>query len=125
MASSIFTPRFTYEYLNEGQLTADVIINENLNRGDILNNATFTSHSVAAEPGAPTDGDTYIIATSATGTDWEGHDDDVAYYKSGWYFVTPYEGMRGWILSLTPDTLVVYDGTNWKRWDGAAWVTAF
>lgn len=81
----------------------------------IVINMTTTS-----PPGSPSDGDTYVVAASATG-DWSGQDDNVAIWDASespaaWNFVTPTDGMAVWNLA---------DDTQY-RWDAgvspAAWV---
>lgn len=63
----------------------------------------------------PADGDTYIVAASAT-KDWSGHDDDVAVwdeYGSQWLFATPSEG---WICYVADEQkLAAYDGSQWSN----------
>ena len=61
------------------------------------------SATTIAEPGAPSNGDAYIVPPSATGTNWAGQDGDIAYYDGSatggsdvWVFFTPVEGMRLW-----------------------------
>lgn len=47
--------------------------------------------------GAPVDGDTYIVATSAIGA-WAGQDLNIAVYFSGWVFVTSFTGMQAFVV---------------------------
>lgn len=47
------------------------------------------SATTTAPPGSPGVGDSYIVASPATGV-WEGHEDQIAYYiDGGWRFVPP------------------------------------
>lgn len=47
---------------------------------------------LTAPPVSPAEGDSYLIATGASG-DWVGHDGDVAVYSNGgWVFHTPRAG---------------------------------
>lgn len=49
---------------------------------------------MAAPPGAPVDGQCWLVASSPTG-DWIGHAGDIACRETGtWLFVTPRDGMR-------------------------------
>lgn len=70
------------------------------------------SRTTTAEPGSPANGDTYIVPTGATGTNWSGQDGKVAHYYGGsWKFWTPVEGTRVWVND--EDQVVVYNSTLW------------
>lgn len=75
---------------------------------------TVDPKSVTAQPGSPTNGAVYILASVHTGALWGPRlENDIAiFYTAGWIFVTPLEG---WTL---------YDRVNNKYWlfDGATWV---
>jgi len=48
-------------------------------------------------PGAPSEGDVYLITAVAAG-DWAGHEDDLTqYYNSAWAFYTPSAGWVCWV----------------------------
>jgi hypothetical protein len=67
---------------------------------------------LTAPPGSPALGDSYIVATGATG-DWAGHDGEVAVYTgSGWAFGAP---RVGW-LALVEDESVLsaYKSGGWS-----------
>lgn len=87
---------------------------------EIILNASVVSATTTAEPGAPTDGDLYIVPASATGTDWAGQDGDLAYFDGtasggadSWVFITPWEGLS--FRAADSDFVWLYDGTNWTR----------
>jgi len=71
------------------------------------------SRTTIAEPGAPAAGDTYIIPSGATGTDWANYSaNDIAHYYGGaWHNYTPTEGIRLWIND--ENETVIYDGAAW------------
>jgi hypothetical protein len=70
------------------------------------------SRVTTAQPGSPSEGDTYLLPASSTGTDWAGHDGELAHYYGGaWSFYTPAEGWRVWVND--EDDLIAYDGSNW------------
>jgi len=70
------------------------------------------SRTTTAQPGSPAAGDTYILPTGATGTDWAGDDGKIAHYYGGtWKFWTATEGARVWVND--EDQCVVYDGGAW------------
>jgi len=71
------------------------------------------SSTTTAEPGSPSEGDTYIIPGSATGTDWATYtQDDIAHYYNGvWTNYTPNEG---WIVYVNDaDVIAKFNGTDW------------
>ena len=80
-----------------------------------LGNLAVIDRDLATPPGSPSDGDTYIVATSGTG-DWSGEDGNIAYYDgthSAWQFATPAEGWRCY----------VQDENVWLFHNGSAWTT--
>jgi hypothetical protein len=85
---------------------------------EMLLQGNVLSASTTAEPGSPNDGDLYIVPASATGTDWAGEDEKLAYYDGSasggadeWVFVTPLEGMR--FFAADESQPYLFDGTNW------------
>lgn len=79
------------------------------------------SGTTIAQPGAPADGDVYLIPTSATGADWAGQDGKLARFSSlagiGWEFYTP---KKGWQLRVEDvngadgaPLLYIYSGNVW------------
>lgn len=86
---------------------------------DLVLNALVVSATTIAEPGAPANGDAYIIPTGATGTNWAGQDGKLGLYDGvasggadSWVFLTPIEGM----LFSASDT-----GQKWQH-QSSAWV---
>lgn len=83
--------------------------NDNALRAEIfqrdVNNAT------TAQPGSPSEGDTYIIQSTHTGTQWSTFSpNDLAIYKGGtWKAFAPVEGNR---VSVG-NAIYVYDGGTW------------
>lgn len=70
------------------------------------------SRTTTAQPGSPANGDTYIVPTGATGTNWSGQDGKIAHYYGGsWKFWTPIEGVREW--ANDEDIRWVYNGSAW------------
>lgn len=64
-------------------------------------------------PGAPTNGQAYLVDTSPTGA-WVGQNGKIAYRRSGaWEYESPYEGATVY----DKDSNAVY------RYDGSAWAT--
>ncbi len=71
---------------------------------------------LTAPPGAPEEGDRYIVGAGATGA-WSGHDGEIAEYHAAgaeaitWIFETPWMGYRTY----------VEDETEFYFWNGTAW----
>lgn len=72
-----------------------------------------TSRTTAAQPGSPAAGDTYILPTSPTGTNWATFTaKQIAHYYGGsWKAWTPVEGARVWVND--EDSIWAYNGTDW------------
>lgn len=87
--------------------------NDNALRLEALNREII-SQSVTAQPVSPSDGDTYIIASTHTGAQWAGFTpNDIAIFKGGsWYAWAPVEG------------LVVNVAGSLFKYDSGAWASA-
>jgi hypothetical protein len=107
------TPKFALTRLTEGQASAEITYNGDLNLIDSLMHCAIEDRDLATPPGSPVEGASYIVAGSPTGL-WTGHAGDIAIYFSGWYFVDPFEGL----------TVRVKDENISLTYDGAAWVNA-
>lgn len=85
----------------------------------VMPNINFALKSVSAEPGAPSNGDAYIIGASPSGTDWGGSPE-----KEDWFAV--YYANTGWHLAEPREGWKIYDRTSntWYQFNGTAWVTA-
>lgn len=94
----------------ESTLQNDVPANDNALRMEALARMVI-SDSTTAQPGSPSNGDVYIIPTSATGTQWATFTvGDIAIYRDGtWYHWAPVAGV-----------VVNVNGTQ-KQWTGSAW----
>jgi len=61
------------------------------------------SRVLATPPGAPMDGDRYIVGVGAAG-DWIGRDGEIAVFlNGGWDFAAPSEGWRAWVEDESVD----------------------
>src|SRR5688500_17609639 len=105
------TPSLALPLLAAEQAQKHVTMNEALGLLDAVVQLAAKDRDLAAPPGAPAEGDRYIVATSPTG-DWAGQAGKIAVYQNaGWTFLTPREGWLAWI----DDENVVLGFT------GAAW----
>lgn len=98
--------------LVEAQGGAETRMNANMRIIDTLLNCLVIDRDLSAPPGSPTEGDTYIVAGSATG-DWLGQEGNIAYFNgSVWKFFTPYEGV---VVRVADENIrIEYDGSNWQ-----------
>ena len=111
------TPVLSLPEIAEGVASQAVLHNEAL-RALEARLVRALSRTTTAPPGSPAEGDSYIVATGATG-DWSGLDDQVASYIGGaWSYYTPVEGVRLWVND--DDEEVVYDGAAWTASGGGA-----
>lgn len=80
---------------------------------DALVQSKVKSATTAAQPGSPSDGDTYLLPTGSTGAAWAGNGGKIARYSSvtsAWEFYTP---QNGW------ETYAQDTGIYWFRVAGA------
>jgi hypothetical protein len=69
---------------------------------------------LGTEPGGPAKGDRYVVAVGATGANWSGQDNKIAYYDgAAWQFDTPAEGWQ--VYSEGADKFYFYTGSAWAE----------
>ncbi|MCG8507085.1 MAG: DUF2793 domain-containing protein [Sphingomonadales bacterium] len=106
------SPRLAVPYILAAQSQKEVTHNDGLNVLDALVQAVVEDRDLTAPPGAPAEGQVWIVAAAATG-DWAGHDGELAQFIGGaWKFHTPFEGLIAWLA----------DEDVFARYDGAVWV---
>lgn len=99
-------------YIAAAQAQKHVTHNEALDLLDAVVQLAVLSDTVASPPGAPSEGDRYIIPPSGASDAFAGWANAVAIYRSGsWVALTP---ARGW-------TAFVLDRGEQRVFDGAAW----
>ncbi len=94
------TPKIDLDEIAEAQASKYVTHNIGLRKLDCLVQLSVIDKDLSEPPGAPSDGDTYIVGTtSSSSSDWNGQDDNIAYYNSSaWIYITPNEGFRAWVV---------------------------
>lgn len=98
-------------YIEAAQAQKHVTHNEALRILDGVTQLSVIDRDLTAPPGGESDGDRYIIASSATGA-WSGKDLNIAFWQDGaWRFLVPREGWRCWIED--EGIMLVYDNNNW------------
>ncbi len=104
-------------YLLAAQAQKHVTVNEALRLLDGLVQLAVLDRDLTAPPGAPAEGDRYIVAGAATGA-WTGWDGSVAYWVDGaWMRLVPRPGWRAWVEDEA--ALVIWTGAAWERLDAA------
>lgn len=104
------TPHLAITLVEQSQAQKEITVNEALARIDAATGSGVISRTVSTPPGSPVDGDSYIVGSSATGA-WAGKENAIAFYSSGWQFITPKEGMTLWVNN--EDTHYAYNGSTW------------
>jgi len=80
---------------------------------------------LTAPPGAPAEGDSYIVGAAATGL-WDGHDDEIAEWHAyegvdaAWCFIPIAEDGAGNGLNVGFRVYVVDETTDYE-WNGTSW----
>jgi len=114
------TPALALPLLAAEQAQKHVTVNEALRALDALVQLAVLDRDLAAPPGAPAEGDRYIVAAAATGA-WTGHESEVAAWDGGaWAFHAPAEGWLAW--AADENVLLVFNGAAWVS-DTAAAIT--
>lgn len=92
------SPRYGFDYLEVGEAVPSEAVNEALERIEAGGgHFIIEDRDLTAPPGSPDPGDTYIIATGATG-DWATHDGNIAYrLNTAWIIITMLEGFTFWV----------------------------
>jgi Protein of unknown function (DUF2793) len=104
-------------YIAAAQAQKHVTHNEAMTLLDTLVQLSVLDKDLTAPPGGPEEGDTYIVATGATGA-WEGWDKRIARYIDGqWRSYLPGQGDgAGWLAYVIDEaTLYVFTGTAWEQ----------
>jgi hypothetical protein len=107
------SPRLALSYVAPSQAQKHVTVNETFRRLDALVQLSVRSRSVSAEPGAPSEGDGYILPASPSGAAWDSYaEHDIAVFQDGaWVAVAPAEGVRAYVAD--EGIIVAFDGAIW------------
>jgi len=104
------TNRVKLPYILQSQSQKEVTHNSGLDLIDALLQAACVTVNLNTPPGSPAAGDCYVVGTSPTGA-WAGQAKTVAFYTTGWNFITPWEGLTVWANDT--NQLFTYDGSAW------------
>jgi hypothetical protein len=99
--------------LAAAQAQKHVTHNEAVQRLDATVQLSVKDRHLTNPPGAPSDGDRYIVASGGSG-DWASWDLNIAWYVDGvWTKLVP---RGGWIAYLEDENLVlIHDGADWVK----------
>jgi hypothetical protein len=101
----------TMPFIEAAQAQKHVTHNAALQLLDAVVMLSVLDRDLATPPGAPADGDRYLVAASATGA-WSGKDGKIAAWQDGaWRFHTLREGWCAWIAD--EDIAQMFDGASW------------
>jgi hypothetical protein len=105
------TANLNLPFIVAAQAQKHVTHNEALRALDAIVQLMVLDKDLGAPPGAPAEGDRYIVAAGATGA-WATHDGRIAAWQDGaWSFYTPQEGWLVWIAD--EDKLYAWTSTAW------------
>jgi hypothetical protein len=114
------SPRLSLSYVAPSQAQKHVTVNESFRRLDTLTQLSVLSRTIAAEPGAPTEGDAYILPSGSSGAAWDNYSvNNIAVFQDGaWAEIAAFEGLRAWVSD--DEEFIVFDGASWNEIIGAA-----
>jgi hypothetical protein len=107
------TANFGLPFIEGGQAQKHVTHNEALRILDTVIQIAVLDMSHATPPGAPAEGERYVVAAGATGA-WAGYTNVIATWQEGtWAFLAP---KAGWCLwSIADASIFIFDGTAWQK----------
>ena len=104
-------------YLGASQSQKHVTVNEGLRFLDVLVQIAVKSAVLSAPPGAPTDGQRWIIGSAPTGL-WAGRATQIAAWQDGaWVFYAPKDGWLAWNEAALNS--LVFSAGSWTSLIGA------
>lgn len=104
-------------YLGASQSQKHVTVNEGLRFLDVLVQIAVKSAALSAPPGAPADGQRWIIGPAPTGL-WAGRATQIAAWQDGaWVFYAPKDGWLAW--NEATSTSLVFSAGAWVSLIGA------
>jgi len=104
--------------ISRDQLRDYELLQKDLNPSGLSWQASVKDKDTTSPPGVPSTDDRYLIISGDSGTDWAGHDNDIAHYHSGqWNYYTPSEGWICWVDD--ENKFYYFDGSSWSEWSGS------
>ena len=104
-------------YLGASRSQKHVTVNEGLRFLDVLVQIAVKSAALSAPPGAPADGQRWIIGPAPTGL-WAGRATQIAAWQDGaWVFYAPKDGWLAWNEATL--TSLIFSAGSWVSLIGA------
>lgn len=118
------TSNLQLPYLAVGQAQKHVTVNESLRRLDALVQLSVVSATTTVEPGAPSDGQVWIVPSGKSGAVWNSYANwGLGYYRDGaWEQITPREGWIAYVQDS--DQALIYTGAAWADLSAAIRMSA-
>lgn len=103
------TPLFGLTMMASNSSGKEATFNEAVLILEIMASGVVTGYQTSP-PGSPVDGASYVVKPTATGA-WAGREGKIAYYYSGWHYVTPAAKQTVW--SVNTSQFLRYNGATW------------
>jgi|GEM_PF-471213 len=104
-------------YIQQSQAQKHVTHNEAIRKLDSLVQLSVITADQTTPPGAPEDGDRYLLPAGVTGV-WAGHTTELATYEDNlWIFYPPRKGWLAWVEDQ--DLHFSFNGTDWVTTGGS------
>ena len=97
------------------QSQKEITHNEALVILDNLMNNGVKDKDLTTPPENPSQNDLYIVGVGASG-EWEGKDNQLAFYDNGWRFCQARQGTKYWVND--ENCIYVFNMTSWSKFSG-------
>lgn len=97
------------------QSQKEITHNEALVILDNLMNNGVKDKDLTIPPENPSQNDLYIVGVGASG-EWEGKDNQLAFYDNGWRFCQARQGTKYWVND--ENCIYVFNMTSWSKFNG-------
>lgn len=97
------------------QSQKEITHNEALVILDNLVNNGVKDKDLTTPPENPSQNDLYIVGVGAIG-EWEGKDNQLAFYDNGWRFCQARQGTKYWVID--ENCIYVFNMTSWSKFSG-------
>lgn len=99
------------------QSQKEITHNEALVILDNLVNNGVKDKDLTTPPENPSQNDLYIVGVGASG-EWEGKDNQLAFYDNGWRFCQARQGTKYWVND--ENCIYVFNSTSWTKFSGGS-----
>lgn len=105
------TPRIGLQFMATAQAKKELVFNTAVATLDMLVQTVVKDKDLSTPPGAPVNGDAYLVASGGTAA-WTGRSGQIAFWLNGWQFIQP---LNGW-------TIYVDDESTYYRRSAGNWI---